>query len=208
MKKRAVFLLFTFCFGGCSSLKMKHDPQSVFIDSNVTAWVYDGDKRLGETPFYGKINRSLRTDVTLQKSGYKTVKVPLKRRAQRKIRELSGTENALAATSFYGTLLGLPALTDMTGTTAGYWIEYMPNSYYVELEPNNGARTDANALKQQEIKAFALKNFPSVAAKDPEYLKALSALTGMDESRLSTLADAEPEPVPFAKAAAHLSTER
>lgn len=208
MKKRTAFLLLTFCFGGCSSLNLDKTPQSVFIDSNVTAWVYDGKRRLGETPFFGKIDRSLFTDVTLQKSGYKTVKVPLKRRAQRKMHGLSETENALAATSFYGTLLGLPALTDITGTTAGYWVEYMPNSYYVELEPENGSHADANAARKREIKTFALKNFPAVAAKDPEYLKTLSAVTGRDEGRLSALVDAAPDPVAFAEAAARLSTER
>lgn len=62
--KRFCLFISLLCLCGCSSLKMETDPQIVFIDSNVTAWVYDGNVRLGETPFFGKSNvlggRSLR----------------------------------------------------------------------------------------------------------------------------------------------------
>ena len=53
--KRFCLFISLLCLCGCSSLKMETDPQIVFIDSNVTAWVYDGNVRLGETPFFGTI---------------------------------------------------------------------------------------------------------------------------------------------------------
>lgn len=203
--KRFFFFFSLFCLCGCSSLKMDTKPQTVFIDSNVTAWVYDGDKRLGETPFYGEIERSWWTEITLQKTGYKTVKVPLKRRMQRKIFNLTGTEHALAASSFYVTGLGLPAVTDMSGTTFGFWVEYMPNAYYVELEPNDAKHASANEMKQREIKLFALKNFPEIAARNPEYLNAFHSMTGLNDRAVADLIDKNPQPSLFANAAASLA---
>lgn len=203
--KRFCLFISLLCLCGCSSLKMETDPQIVFIDSNVTAWVYDGNVRLGETPFFGKIERSWWTELTLQKTGYKTVKVPLQRRMQRKFFQLTGTERALAASSFYVTGFGLPALTDMSGTTFGFWVEYMPNAYYVELEPNDAKHASANEMKQREIKLFALKNFSGIAARNPEHLNAFHSMTGLNDRAVADLIDKNPQPSLFAKAAANLA---
>lgn len=57
----------------------KPETAMVIIDSNVSAFIYQGDKRIGETPFAGKLPRSEIGDLSLKRSGYKTVKLPVKK---------------------------------------------------------------------------------------------------------------------------------
>ena len=64
-----------FCLSACQYQK----PQIVIIDSNVSAFVYQGERRIGETPFAGKIPRSEIGKVFLKRSGYETVKLPAKK---------------------------------------------------------------------------------------------------------------------------------
>lgn len=202
IERIACFLIIPLFFCGCQAMHLQERPQKVFIDSNVTAWVYDGDRRLGETPFFGEIDRSFWTEITLQKPGYETVEVPLKRRAQRKIKNVS--DYSLQGVSSYVTFYGLPLITDFTGTTRGYWIEYMPNSYYVELIPDGGKQASAKTVRDFRIKEFALKNFPHIAAHKTEYLETLGFLTQLPAKRLGEMVKSHPDAVSFTRALAAL----
>lgn len=51
MKTKNLFSAFLlFCLCACQYQK----PQMIIIDSNVSAFIYQGEKRIGETPFAGK----------------------------------------------------------------------------------------------------------------------------------------------------------
>ena len=203
------FILLLSGLGACSY----QEPQIVVVDSNVAAFVYQGDKRLGETPYVGKVDRGDISSLTLKKQGYKTVKVPVKKVYGRNAGPLTSEfthqglssedenmEAPMVSTLFVS--LPLSTVTDVTLFANGYWIEYMPNSFYVEMVPDVQKKAAVDIFRNYQIKNFALKMYPSLAAGDREAFAALAKITGHSEDRLSILLSRKTDPVSFAEAAA------
>lgn len=189
-------------------------PQTVVIDSNVSAFVYLGDKRVGETPFAGKIPRSEISGLSLKRSGYQTVKLPVKKVYSRSSPSLTvlytdmtsgnNSEKGNSAEAF--TLLSsfpLFMLTDATVFLSGVWIEYMPNSFYVEMIPAGEKTVSADFPRRIQIKSFALKMYPDMAAGDRETVSAFSGLARRPEKAVAKLLSERNDPVSFAEAAAN-----
>ncbi|MBR1777723.1 MAG: hypothetical protein IJ752_03955 [Alphaproteobacteria bacterium] len=187
------------------------DPQIVIIDSNVSAFVYQGDKRLGETPYIGKVERGKISSLILKKPGYNTVKVPVEKVYSRNAgpltseythQGLSSEDNDIEGGVISSMFFSLPLFTatDMTMFANGYWIEYMPNSFYVEMTPSGTKKAAADILHTLQIKNFALKMYPSLAAGNQEALAALSKLSDRSSEQLETLLVQKADPVSFAEA--------
>ncbi len=192
--KKSLFALICMTLNACAVLSNVDLIQTVCIDSNVTAFIYVNDKNIGKTPFCGKIERGLYTSVVLKANGYKTTEVPLQKGIHRQYLATSNTRDLLLATGVNIASLSVPTGMDMTYTSQGRWIEYMPDSYYVEMySPDK--RADLNDLK---IKAFALKNFYPLKSGDTEYMAALSALTNLPVSEIFKTTQHKNTPAEFA----------
>ena len=71
MKKLFTFLALIPFLNGCGTPSAEH----IFIDSNVSADVYTGDKKIGETPFYKIVSGNEIEHISIRKKGYKTVRL-------------------------------------------------------------------------------------------------------------------------------------
>ena len=71
MKKLFLFLISVLFLNGCATPSAEH----IFIDSNVSADVYTGDKKIGETPFYKILSGNEIEHLSVRKKGYKTVRL-------------------------------------------------------------------------------------------------------------------------------------
>ncbi len=207
MKRK--FLLFISLLSGLGACAFQ-EPQVVIIDSNVSALVYQGDKRLGETPYVGKVGRQDIEKLTLKKTGYETVELPVKKVYARGTGVLTSelsqflTDAEESPPVLTSLLLSSPFFT-MTDTTIflnGYWIEYIPNSFYVEMVPVNKRRANLDIFHNWQIKNFALKMYPSLASGNQEALTAFSGLSRLPETQLRTMLLKNKDPVSFAEAAA------
>lgn len=209
MKIRTLFSVLTFlCLSACSYQK----PQMIIIDSNVSALVYQGDKRIGETPFAGKIPRSEIGNLSLRRSGYKTVELPVKKVYSRSTPSISSLysdvtseeqdkDDVVAAITLLPSL-PLFMITDATVFLNGSWIEYIPNSFYVEMVPVGRKTVSADFLRQLQIKNYALKLYPDMVTGNREVLSAFSKLSDHSERKVSKLLAENKDPVSFAEAAA------
>lgn len=178
----------------CAVLDSVPETQTVCIDSNITAFVYVNEKKVGQTPFCGGIERGLNTTAVLKANGYKTTEVPLKKGVHRQWMATSNAEGMLMQTGVNIVSLFVPTGMDMTYTSQGRWIEYLPDSYYVEMY-SPYRRADLNDLK---IKSFALKNYYPLKSGDAEYVKALSVLAQLPETAVFETAKANNTAAEFA----------
>ncbi len=180
------FLLISLC--GCSSKK----TQMIVIDSNVSAFVYYKEERLGMTPFAEKIQKHKIGSLELKQAGYKTVKLSAEKSFDRSMILFSSVsfqvtkEEEPVAGLILFISLPLSVLTDTIQLSSGESIEYMPNAYYIELVPLERKQAAVEILKNIQIKKFALKLYPSLALGEEESLKALSALSGKTQSEIRT----------------------
>ena len=71
MKKLFTFFALILFLNGCATPSGEH----IFIDSNVSADVYTGDKKIGETPFYQILSGKEIEHLSIRKKGYKTVQL-------------------------------------------------------------------------------------------------------------------------------------
>lgn len=211
MKIKCLFSAFLlFCLCACQS----REPQMVIIDSNVSAFIYQGDKRIGETPFAGKLPRSEIGSLSLKRSGYKTVKLPVEKVYGRSTPftsslytdMTSGKDENASGEDFLAAITLLPSLplfiiTDTSVFLDGAWVEYMPNSFYVEMVPAGKKTASADFLRQLQIKNFALKLYPDMAAGNPETLSAFAGLAQHDPEYIANLLSKKTDPVSFAEAA-------
>lgn len=214
MKLKCLFSAFLlFCLCACQS----REPQMVIIDSNVSAFIYQGDKRIGETPFAGKLPRSEIGDLSLKRSGYKTVKLPAKKVYGRSVpsflslytditsskgmAEDASQDDLLIAVTLIPSL-PLLVISDTMVFLSGAWIEYIPNSFYIEMAPVGGKTASADFLRRLQIKNFALKLYPDMAAGNPETLSAFAELSRHSPEYIAGLLLKKKDPVSFAEAAA------
>lgn len=214
MKFKCLFSAFLlFCLCACQSRK----PQMVIIDSNVSAFIYQGDKRIGETPFAGKLPRSEIGSLSLKRSGYKTVKLPVKKvygrstpsitslytdmTSSRGAAEDASGEDVLGMTTLMPSL-PLFIMTEATYLFGGVWIEYMPNSFYIEMVPADKKTVSADFLRRLQIKNFALKMYPDMAAGNRKTVSAFAELSRHSAGEIAELLSEKTDPVSFAEAAA------
>ena len=203
------FLLFIFLLSGLGACAFQ-EPQVVIIDSNVSAFVYQGDKRLGQTPYVGKVSRQDIGKLTLKKTGYETVELPVKKVYARGTGVLTSelshflTDAEEPPPVLTSLLLSSPlfTLTDTTIFLNGYWVEYIPNSFYVEMVPVNKRRASSDIFRNWQIKNFALKMYPSLASGNQEALTAMASVSGYTEDRLALLLAEKTTPISFAEAVA------
>ena len=207
MKLKNLFFIFLL-----SSISACHyqEPQMIIIDSNVSAFVYQGEKRIGETPFAAKVKRSEINNLYLKRQGYETVKLPVKKVYSRTVPSIANAymdilsskedkDEVLAAMTL---LPSLPLLIgiDVTTFLEGRWIEYIPNSFYVEMVPSDLKTVSADFLHKLQIKNFALKLYPRMVSGDREMLSAFSELSSFSLDRLQNLLKENKDPVSFAQA--------
>lgn len=78
MVKRLVLgALLMMAVSGCSRI-VTQEP--LFIDSNVTADVYSGDKKIGTTPFLATLEPRATEFLSLRKEGYETRPIKIKKK--------------------------------------------------------------------------------------------------------------------------------
>ncbi len=71
--------------------------------------------------------------------------------------------------------------------TDAMW-KYTRSGIYINMRPHNMKRADAEQFnKEANIKAFALFNYAEIKIQNPEYLTALSTLTGKNQEELKTI---------------------
>ena len=173
----------------------------VCLDSNVEADIYVNGKQIGKTPFCNKIARGKFTTVVLKAKGYAETKVHLVKKLNSKLTEKPIiTSSEQTAVNIGSTLI--PSSSDATYTSQGRWIEYSPNSYYVEMVPLNkkpDEQTEDIAEFERKIKDFALKNFYEIKAEKDEYVKSMSSLTGLPQERVKRIAGCLLTPEQFSK---------
>lgn len=198
-----LFLLGTLVLliNACAVLNDVPPDQRVCIDSNVTAFVYVNNAKIGQTPFCGSVERGLNTKVVLKANGYEVTEVPLKKGVHRNVIATSNLPDLLIGTGYNIASLSVPSGMDMTYSSQGRWIEYQPYSYYVEMYSSN---KQAN-LSELQIKAFALKNFYAIKAEEIEYLNALAALSHLPREKIRTTVRGISTPVVFAMEISRLS---
>lgn len=210
--KKILFAFILLALNGC----MHQPPQVIVIDSNVSAFVYKNEKRLGETPYAAVLNRGDFGDIYLKKQGYETVRLPAKRVFSRSFDSQTAAlfdittdandvvEQGLALSTLIPSV-PFSLVTDAAGLITGYWVEYMPNVFYVEMIPSHKKQALQDVLRRIRIKTFALALYPSLAAGDKDYLNALGQMAAVSDDRLSALLKQHHDPVAFAQAvAAHL----
>lgn len=207
--KRILFAFVLLALGGC----LHQPPQVVVIDSNVSAFVYKDDKRLGETPYAAVLSRADFGDVYLKKPGYETVKLPAKRVFSRSFDSQTGAlfdmttesndviEQGLALSTLIPSV-PFSLVTDAVGIVTGYWVEYMPNVFYVEMIPAHKKQTREDVLHRLQVKTFALAFYPSLAAGEGDYLNAFARMASLSGEQLESLLKQHHEPVSFAQAVA------
>ena len=195
MKKIALFLI---CTGAsaCALLEDVKKTQYVCIDSNVTATLYVNGESVGKTPFCGDVPRGLTTSARLKARGYRDAKVPLEKKLHRNVAATSNATGLASSTVENVLSLFIPTGLDMSYTSQGRWIEYMPDSYFVEMTPADRGRA-ALDLRDLKIKAFALKNFYPVKAGETERAAALAVLAGVSEDVVAKAAREQSDPSAF-----------
>lgn len=207
--KKIFFAFILLALGGC----MHQPPQVIVIDSNVSAFVYQNEKRLGETPYGAVLSRGDFGDIYLKKPGYETVRLPAKRVFSRSFNSQTAAlfdittdandviEQGLALSTLIPSV-PFSLVTDAAGLVTGYWIEYMPNVFYVEMIPSGRKQAREDILHRLQVKTFALVLYPSLAAGEKDYLNALGQMASLSGDRLEILLKQHHEPASFADAVA------
>ncbi len=149
MIKRVVLcVLFIMSTTGCSRI-VTQEP--LFIDSNVSAGVYSGDKRIGTTPFFATLRPEWTKNLSLRKKGYKTQPVEIKKKV---ISYLSFADDKKTRESDYDTMPKISEIEEPIKLVcmAMTWIIFSPiivpallisehpatyaqSMYYVEMKP-------------------------------------------------------------------------
>lgn len=203
MRKILTSLILSLSLCACAPTEKKW----VFIDSNVTADVWVGDKIVGETPFMREVSGEDRAKISVRKKGYKPVTLPTESHYKKGRRYgifsyatdvSSGKCEGVAYSHFDDdgdknpTGCGYPFLLTIATTAYGAgivtsvidlfpdskYMEYDRDSYFVELVPKNKKAYDKDELNDMRAKMMALYNFEALRLQDAEYALALSALTG------------------------------
>lgn len=203
MRKILTSLILSLSLCACAPTEKKW----VFIDSNVTADVWVGDKIVGETPFMREVSGEDRAKISVRKKGYKPVTLPTESHYKKGRRYgifsyatdvSSGKCEGVAYSHFDDdgdknpTGCGYPFLLTIATTAYGAgivtsvidlfpdskYMEYDRDSYFVELVPKNKKAYDKDELNDMRAKMMVLYNFEALRLQDAEYALALSALTG------------------------------
>lgn len=203
MRKILTSLILSLSLCACAPTEKKW----VFIDSNVTADVWVGDKIVGETPFMREVSGEDRAKISVRKKGYKPVALPADTHYKRGRRygifsyatDVSSGKCKGTAYSFLEdenekdvTGCGYPFWLTIATTAYGVgivtsvidlfpdskYMEYDRDSYFVELVPKNKKAYDKDELNDMRAKMMVLYNFEALRLQDAEYALALSALTG------------------------------
>ena len=77
MKRLVLGALLMISASGCSRI-VTQEP--LFIDSNVSADVYSGDKKIGTTPFLATLEPRATEFLSLRKEGYETQPIKIKKK--------------------------------------------------------------------------------------------------------------------------------
>ena len=77
VKRLVLCVLLMISASGCSRI-VTQEP--LFIDSNVTADVYSGDKKIGTTPFLATLEPRATEFLSLRKEGYETQQIKIEKR--------------------------------------------------------------------------------------------------------------------------------
>lgn len=195
--KRIVLLLICAGANACALLEKVEKTQYACVDSNVTATLSVNGEIVGETPFCGNIPRGLTTSARLKARGYRDAKVPLEKKLHRNVAATSNASGLASSTAENALSLFVPTGLDLSYTSQGRWIEYMPDSYFVEMAPADLKRAEVDS-RDLKIKAFALKNFYSVKAGGAEQTAALAKLADLSERAVAGAAREQSTPSAFA----------
>ncbi|MFA5518371.1 MAG: PEGA domain-containing protein [Spirochaetota bacterium] len=114
-----VVISITLIFMGCSTI-MNGTSQMVSVNSDIEeADVLVNGNKVGKTPFSGKIKRSSKTVITVQKEGYSPVNV---------------TPHTELPSAFWGNIILGGFFGSTTDYASGAVNEYTPNTFYVNLK--------------------------------------------------------------------------
>lgn len=148
MKRLVLGALLMISASGCSRI-VTQEP--LFIDSNVSADVYSGDKKIGTTPFLATLEPRATEFLSLRKEGYETRPIKIKKKV---ISYLSFADDKKTRESDYNTMPKISEIEEPIKLVcmAMTWIIFSPiivpallisehpatyaqTMYYVEMKP-------------------------------------------------------------------------
>ena len=148
MKRLVLGALLMISVSGCSRI-VTQEP--LFIDSNVSADVYSGDKKIGTTPFLATLEPRATEFLSLRKEGYETRPIKIKKKV---ISYLSFADDKKTRESDYNTMPKISEIEEPIKLVcmAMTWIIFSPiivpallisehpatyaqTMYYVEMKP-------------------------------------------------------------------------
>lgn len=201
--KKVFIILCLFFVSACANSKIAKEP--VFIDSNVTADVYSGDRKIGTTPFMEKLSSDEAKYLSVRKQGYKTVNIEIGMHKSYTSNYRPGIFYALSDASssscgdhFYSagggkdhcsvylsaitTLIptygvGLTVISaDLTPAEKYTALEFDQNMFYAEMIPEKKKLFTQSDIEYFKIKTFVLLNHTQIQNKNPEYLETLAVM--------------------------------
>jgi hypothetical protein len=163
-------LFFLFLASGCATLFSRKEDTITIKTEPPGAEVYLGTQSLGTTPFTHTFKRDTfeQKRLSLRKEGYKTRELDLGRTLDPK---------ALFNLGYFLTTAGVSSWA--TDAMSGAMIRYSPDSYYLDLEPENRP-PDTGEQAQRSRRAFVVVNHDplkrDIARGGGAYLSAYHAL--------------------------------
>lgn len=150
MKKFFLLATFTIFLTSCATL-FTGTKQHISIHSNVNgADVFLNDRLIGRTPLQVEIKKQKNAVIKIKKDGYET-------------RELKLITNY--PTEFWLNVCAIYffPFSSSTDSSSGAIYEYVPNSYYINLdvELKNAAESE-KIKKQKQLRYFVIMNFDRV----------------------------------------------
>ena len=192
-------MLIMLLLSGCNSMKDMPNTQKVLILSNVEAFVIvDGENR-GTTPAEFTLPRALSTTVKLKPVASvrcEAQELNLNTRVNRRLYLTSNPTDFTIGLASNVSSLFYPFFADLYYTTDGRWLEFAPGQYYADLKCID-SKPDEKAFKMQRL---ALKGFPMIAGRHPEYIAAMVSLSGLPEEKIINLVQANTTPFDFVRA--------
>lgn len=132
IKQIVLYVFFVASASGCSRI-VTQEP--LFIDSNVSADVYSGDKKIGTTPFLVTLKPKATENLSLQRKGYKTQQVKIQKKVISYLDSVNDETNNTVGNIVKDNLLSFPIVVLFMFLFADHPATYAQHMYYIEMQP-------------------------------------------------------------------------
>ena len=171
-----LLVLATLLTTGCATI-VRGTKQEMTFDSNPKgAQVFINDKMVGETPLTLKVDRKEKTKVIVKKEGYSEKSFSLE--TEEKMGWMIG-----------GNLISSGTTGTTTDLLSGAYLEYSPDSYYIDLVKSAELGEQPEDQKQMILVMYILSNYADISAEliagDGPYTRALHPVLTQRKKTLS-----------------------